>query len=177
MAAVKIIRKLLFCTIMVSSLCAGAARADEPRIIAKDGYWTAYTFIEDGKKVCYMASQPQKMDNSAKKAKRGDVYALITNRPADGTKNVFSYIAGYTYKPGSNVTVTIGKDKFTLFTQDDTAWAPDGATDNKISAAMRKGKFMVVKGVSAHGTETTDNFALKGTGAAYEAITRDCGKT
>jgi hypothetical protein len=177
MAAVKNIRKSLICMIMASSLLSGAAHADEPRIIAKDGYWTAYTFIEDGKKVCYMASQPQKMDNSAKKAKRGDVYALVTNRPADGTKNVFSYIAGYTYKAGSNVTVTIGKDKFTLFTQDDTAWAPDGATDNKIAAAMRKGKSMVVKGESAHGTATTDSFALKGTGAAYEAITRDCGKT
>lgn len=177
MATVKNIRKSLFCIIMATSLMAGAARADEPRVIAKDGYWTSYTFIEDGKKVCYMASQPQKMDNSSKKAKRGDVYALITNRPADGTKNVFSYIAGYGYKAGSSVTVTIGKEKFTLFTQDDTAWAPDGATDNKIAAAMRKGKTMIVKGVSAHGTATTDSFSLKGTSGAYEAMTRNCGKT
>ena len=150
------------------------ARADLPHLISVHGKWSAYNSTEDGKKVCYMSSSPAKMGTSNPKDKRGDVYALITNRPADGTKNVFSYITGYTYKPQTDVIVSIDRQTFTLFTQDDTAWARDGATDNKIAAAIRKGKTMIVKGISAHGVKTTDTFVLGGAKGAYDAISKDC---
>ena len=172
------IKNYLLYAIMLTGLLFATfpAKAEEPHLISTHGNWGAYTFTENGKKVCYMASQPKKMEGSSTKAKRGEVYALITNRPAEGSKNVFSYITGYAYKPGSDVTVTIDKQHFTLFTQDDTAWAPDGTTDGKIAAAIRKGSNMVVKGTSSHGTTTTDTFVLKGSGGAYEAISKDCGK-
>ena len=110
-------------------LFSGAALADEARSIGTFGDWSAYVFMEDGSKVCYMASQPKKDEGAY--TKRGEIYALITHRPAEGTKNVFNYIAGYTYKPGSEVTVTIDGQRFSLFTQDDSAWAPEGAARSK----------------------------------------------
>ena len=123
-----------------------------------------------------MAEQPKKSDGVTSKTHRGEVFALITNRPAEGSRNVFSYITGYGYKAGSDVTVTIDKQHFTLFTQDDTAWAPDGVTDNKIADAIRKGTAMTVKGTSTHGTETVDHFLLAGASAAAKAINAACGK-
>src|SRR5690606_41919244 len=45
---------------MAGLLMAGAAEAGEPRLVASHGAWSAYVFTEDGNKVCYMASQPQK---------------------------------------------------------------------------------------------------------------------
>lgn len=147
--------------------------ADEPRLIETSGDWSAYVFMEDGKKVCYMASQPKKAEGDY--TRRGDIFALITHRPGENTKDVFSYITGYSYKPGSDVTVTIDSDKFTLFSQDDTAWASDASTDGKISQAIRKGSKMVIKGVSSRGTQTTDTFSLKGSGAAHSAISKECG--
>jgi hypothetical protein len=170
-------KTLLLCALALGLvLSAAPAPAEEPHLISRHGNWTAFNFIEDGKKVCYMASQPKKMESTPPNAKRGDVFALITNRPADGTKNVFSYITGYTYKAGENVTVTIdNKERFTLFTQGDTAWMVDGAADNKIAAAIRKGKTMTVKGVSARGVKTTDTFTLAGSGGAHDAINKDCG--
>lgn len=162
--------------LIVFSLMAFAAiepaYADEPKLLATEGKWSAYSYVENKKTVCYILSQPAQ--DEGKYARRGEIYALITNRPSDGSKNVFSYIAGYPYKPGSDVIVEIDGSEFTLFTQDDTAWAPDAATDDKIAQAMAKGSSMVVKGVSARGTSTVDTYSLEGSGAAHKAMTQAC---
>lgn len=149
------------------------ALAEDPRSLGEFGDWAAYVFTEDGNKVCYMASQPRKKEGNY--SRRGDVFALITHRPAENSKNVFSYITGYSYKAGSDATATIDGKDFALFTQDDTAWAPDAATDDKITAALRKGSSLIVKGTSSRGTLTTDTFGLKGSGAAHDAISKECG--
>lgn len=162
---------LLFVLIFVIS-SPNFARASESRPIGQFGAWQAFTFMEDGQKVCYMASKPS--DMKGKYSSRGDVFALITHRPGEGTKNVFSYITGYTYKPSSDTIVKIDGDSFLLFTQDDTAWAPDAETDNKLADFIRKGSKMVVTGTSSRGTLTTDTFSLRGSSAAHDAITREC---
>ncbi len=161
---------LLLATLLLAPM---AARAEEPKLVGTFGDWSAYSFTEDGNKVCYMASQPKKAEGNY--SKRGEVFALITHRPSENTKNVFSYITGYSYKTGSDATLSIDKDKFTLFTQDDTAWAPDAATDKSIADSMRKGASMVIKGASSRGTQTIDTFSLKGSGAAHDAISKECG--
>jgi len=120
-----------------------------------------------------MASQPSSAEGNY--TRRGDIFALVTHRPAEGTKDVFSYITGYTYKPGSDAIVKIGSNSFTLFTQDETAWTPDGETDVKLARAIRAGSNMTVKGSSSRGTLTTDTFSLKGSGAAHDAISQECG--
>lgn len=150
------------------------ASADQAKLIATHGKWSVYAADEKEGKVCYMLSKPTK--DEGKYTRRGEIYALITNRPADGSKNVFSYIAGYPYKPGSDATVKIDDQSFTLFTQDDTAWAPDAATDEKISEAMSKGSRMVVKGTSSRGTATTDTYSLSGSSAAHRAMSAVCAK-
>jgi opacity protein-like surface antigen len=155
-----------------SVLLASPAFAEEPKLISTTGDWSAYAFKENGGQVCYMASSPTKSEGAYKK--RDKPFALITHRPAENTRNVFSYIAGYSYQPGSDVTVTIDKVNYTLFTHKDMAWAKDADTDNKLTQAIQKGSSMVVKGKSAKGTLTTDHFSLKGTGAAHDAIDKAC---
>lgn len=150
----------------------GQAGAAEPRSLGKYSDWEAFVFMEGDNKVCYMASQPKKAEGNY--TRRGDIFALVTHRPAEGTKNVFSYITGYPYKPGSDATVRIDSNTYTLFTQDETAWAPDAATDNKIADAIRRGSRMVVTGTSSRETVTTDTFSLKGSSAAHDAISREC---
>lgn len=159
--------------LFVAVISASAAHAaGDPKLISTHGAWSAYKFTENGNAVCYMAATPKKAEGDY--TRRGEIFALITHRPAEDTKNVFSYITGYPYKENSEVTVIIGDKRFTLFTQDETAWTPDSQTDNKLVQAIRKGYEMVVKGVSARGTETTDTFSLKGSAAAHNAISREC---
>lgn len=163
--------RFLLCLSALLMLSAPAL-ANEPKILSTHGNWTAYTFQEGNGTVCYMGSQPTKAEGNY--TKRGEIFALVTHRPAENTKNVFSYIAGYDYKPGSEVTLTIDKETFNLFTHKDMAWAKDTDTDNKITNALRKGSTVTVKGTSARGTATTDTFSLRGSGAAHDAINKAC---
>ncbi|MCK5383971.1 MAG: hypothetical protein KAJ29_00250 [Alphaproteobacteria bacterium] len=161
----------VFCAIF--GLWAAPGQAAEPHEIGKYGAWTSYVLMEQGNKVCYMVSKPIK--DEGKYTNRGEIFALITHRPAENTKDVFSYITGYTYKHGSDAAVTIDGERYMLFTQEDTAWARDAKADARLAKAIRKGSNMVVRGTSRYGTLTTDTYSLKGSGSAYKAITKECG--
>lgn len=164
--------RILFALGLFMVSAASASHAGEPRLIGTYGDWSSYVYIEDGNKVCYMASQPTKDEGNY--TRRGEIFALLTHRPSEGTRNVFSYITGYPYKPGSDATVEIKGKRYVLFTQDDTAWAPDSETDEELSKSIRAGSRMIVKGTSARGTKTTDTFSLRGSSAAHDAITKEC---
>lgn len=148
------------------------AQSGEPRLLAKYDDWSAYMFVENGNKVCYMISEPKA--DEGQYTRRGSIYALITNRPSEGTKDVFSYITGYEYKSGSDVKITIDDKAYTLFTQDDTAWAPDAEADRALANAIQSGSKMVVEGISSRGTSTRDTFSLKGSSKAYDRIDDEC---
>lgn len=167
-------RKIFAISALVMSVSV-PAMADEPKVLSAHGDWTAYVFNENGNKVCYMASQPIKAEGAY--TKRGDIFALVTHRPGEDSRDVFSYITGYSYKPSSNVSLSFGSKKFTLFTQNDMAWAVDDKTDRDIAKAIRGGSKMIVKGSSSRGTKTTDTFSLRGSSAAHDAISRECGLT
>ena len=163
---------ILFFVISFVLISVGNAYASEPRLVGTYGDWSAYTFMENGNKVCYMASQPKTAVGNY--TKRGDIFALVTHRPAENTKNVFSYMTGYPYKEGSNVSIKIDSRNFSLFTQGDTAWTADAAADNSLTNAIKAGSNMVVKGTSSRGTLTTDTFGLKGSSKAYAKISQEC---
>lgn len=168
----KLRQSLLACAVMIG-LGATAAYAEKPQLLGTYGDWSAYSFTENGNKVCYMVTQPIKAEG--KYSSRGDIFALVTHRPAEKTKNVFSYITGYTYKDGSEVSVKVNNKNFTLFTQKDMAWTPSQDEDNRMAENIRKGSKMVVKGTSSRGTLTTDTISLKGSGKAHDAISKACG--
>lgn len=155
---------------LLASLPADAAA---PKKLGTFGAWASYELVQGGDKVCYMVSKPVKDEGDY--SRRGDIFALVTHRPSEKTRDVFSYITGYTYKPGSDATLTIDGKRYVLFVQNETAWTPDADTDRKVAADIQKGSKMVVRGTSSRGTLTTDTFSLKGSGAAYKAITKACG--
>ena len=70
--------------------------------------------------------------------------------------------------------MTIGKDKFELFTKDEGAFVEKPEDEAKILEALKVGSSMKVQGRSARGTNTTDNYSLSGTSGALERITKEC---
>ena len=147
--------------------------ASMPVEIGEYGDWTAYSYKDGKNTVCYMASTPKKDEGNYKA--RGEIYAVVTHRPADKSYNVVNFVAGYTYKSNSNVIVKIGTTTFkNLFTSGDNAWAPDGSTDKKLVDAMKRGERMIVEGISARGTKTKDTYSLAGFSGAYRAISAKC---
>ena len=112
-----------------------------------------------------------------KAKKRGAVYVYVTHRPWEKRINEVSLVAGYSYKKDSTVHARIGGQKFTLFTDGDTAWNRSPKEDKSLVAAMRRGNSMVVTGVPKKGKQTTDTYSLKGFSKAYDAIGKACGLT
>lgn len=169
--------RILFAALFVISMTMpGVVRGNNaPHPLGSFGGWKAFSFEENKQPVCYML---QALHFSQRKTfKRGIGYVMITHRPSEGSKDVFSYTAGYTFKPESDVKITIGKKVFDLFTQNETAWSRDGITDHALAAAMRASPFMKVTGVPAQRglTPVTDTVNLRGAAAAYQAIGKACG--
>lgn len=137
------------------------------------GDWSTFKTSDDGNKVCYIGSEPQKSEGDY--STRGDTFVLVTHRPEIGELNVVSIRAGYKYKENSNVEVTIDGTAFTLFALGKMAWARDVKSDQNLVAAMRKGHAMIIEGVSWRGTQTTDTYSLKGFTRAYNKSLSACG--
>lgn len=148
--------------------------ADEIKSLGAFKRWDAYYYAENDAKVCYIASRPLKEEGNY--TRRGEVFILVTHRPAAKTRDVVSFQAGYSFEEGANVMITIDKvTKFMLFTEGGLAWAEDTKTDQALIAAMKKGSLLVVNGTSKRGTKTTDTYSLAGFTASHRAINLACG--
>jgi len=140
--------------------------------------WTAAEIAPKEGKVCYAVARPAKSD--AKFAKRGEVLLVVTHRPAAKSQDVVTFQAGYPLKEGTKVVVAVDTKKtFELVARPDvdaeSAWAADDKTDKAITAALKSGKSVTVKGISVRNTDTMDTFALAGFNQAYAAIGKACG--
>lgn len=166
-------KKIGFLTACAFCVFSASVMADAPQKIGEYEDWGAF-FSREGKNiVCYMASSPQKSEG--KYTQRGNVYMVITHRPADKSYDVVNFVAGYTYKNSVPVVVKIGKDTIKdFFVDGDKAWTLNAATDKKLVDAMKKGERLIIEGTSSKGTLTKDSYSLKGFTAAYRAISSKC---
>jgi invasion protein IalB len=100
---------------------------------------------------------------------------FVSTRPAEKVKDEVSMlITGYSFKPNSEATLTIGGTAFAMYTQNDGAWVKDAAEEARIVEAMRKGSDAVVKATTSRGTQTTDTFSLKGISQALDRVAQEC---
>ncbi len=85
-----------------------------------------------------MAGKPDTQDG-AKGKSRGDVYALITHRPAEHSRNVFSYVAGYdsTKAAASTWIFTIARNKRIDYVRKTRHPEPEGELDRAEDHAPR----------------------------------------
>lgn len=132
--------------------------------------WNVYTMMQNGQKVCYMASAPKSKKGNY--TKRGEPYILITHVKKDVDE--VSSSSGYPYKRGKEVIVEIDKKKNKLFTKGELAWAYDSLQDKKMIKAMKKGLNLKVRGTSQRGTYSTDTYSLKGFTSAYKKMVKLC---
>ena len=159
--------------VVLICLAATIVKAAGPKDIGTFKNWSANLLVENKAKICYLHGVPDK--SAGKYKKRGEVYLQVTHRTRPKTRNEVSVTAGYSYQKGSAATLTIDGKKFVLFTQADTAWAGEENPDDKLVAAMRAGRIMVVGGTSNRGTVTVDSYSLSGFTAAHNAINKACG--
>ena len=170
--------QLALCLAAASAGTAFAQSAAADRVAAHND-WSV--FVADSPKECYIVSPPTssvaKRDGKPTDVQRGDIRLFISFRPADKVTNEVSFTGGYPFKTGSNVTMAIGSDKFTLApgsgNSGEWAWT-DPSDDSRVVAALRKGASAKVSGTSARGTATEDTFSLSGFTAAVEDAAARC---
>lgn len=153
---------------------AAVAGGAEPTLIGQFGTWGAYSATPNGKKVCFALAKPSASKTNPPNRPRDPAYAFVSSRPAEKVNNEVSVMIGYALKPGSESVVEVGGASYAMYTQGDGLWIKNAAEEERMVEAMRKSADLVVKGVSAKGTETTDTFSLKGLAQALDKIAQDC---
>jgi hypothetical protein len=146
----------------------------EPTLIGQFGTWGAYTATPNGKKVCFALAKPSSSKTNPPNRPRDPAYAFVSTRPAEKVTNEVSVMIGYALKPGSESTLEVGGASYAMYTQGDGLWIKNAAEEERMVDSMRKSADVVVKGVSAKGTETTDTFSLKGLAQALDRLAQDC---
>jgi len=154
------------------------APAQAQQSVGSEQDWSIFEAAANGNKVCWIASQPTRSaayrDGKQVDVRRGDIFLMISIRPADGVKNEVSFISGYPFKKGSEVETDVGGKSFTMFTEGENAWAPSSSDDDAIVTAFRAGIDAKVEGTSSRGTRTVDTFSLLGFTAALDKASDLC---
>jgi hypothetical protein len=140
--------------------------------LGSEGAWTAYVSEDRSGKVCYLVGQPAK---SLPAAPHRQPSAMVTHRPQENIANVVSFVEGVPLKDGSEVTLTIGKKEFKLFTKNDAAWASTSDLDKEIVTTLAKSRDVVAKGIPQRGPGTSDKYSLAGFAKALALIDKACG--
>ncbi|EJF80376.1 invasion associated locus B family protein [Bartonella doshiae] len=147
---------------------AGATWAQAPSRLDQFEAWGAYSYKSPEDTICYVLSIP--LESLPTTVNHGDNFFLVTKRSHSPVLFEPQFMAGYTLKEGSGVTVTIGDKNFDFFTKDSSAWLASSALEKQLVSAMRAGKTMIVKATSKRGTHTTYTYSLKGVTAALNAV-------
>jgi invasion protein IalB len=150
---------------------ASPAMAQTERV-ASHTDWSVFT--PGNPRECYIASPPTtsvaRRGNQVVEVTRGEIRLFVTFRPDENVAGEVSFTSGYPFEAGSNVTVAVGNETFTLGTgtgdADRWAWPASPEEDQRLIAAFRRGSTAQITGVSARGTTTEDTFSLLGFTAA-----------
>jgi Invasion associated locus B (IalB) protein len=157
-----------------ATVAAPGATASEPTLLGQYGDWGAYTASPGGNKVCFALAKPKTMKTEPEGRKRDPSYVFVSTRPAEKVKNEVSVIIGYPFKTSSDATAEIGTAKFAMYTQNEGAWIKNVADETRMVDAMRKGADLTVKGTSGRGTQSTDQYSLKGLAQALDKVEQEC---
>lgn len=153
-----------------------AQQMTENRVATKTD-WSI--FVDGDPPECWGVSAPRSStatDRNGKKVtvRRSEIFFYVTFRKQAGGGGEVHFTGGYPFAPGSQVTVEVGSETFTLITQNEGAWTTGPDQDQVLLAAMRKGSEAIVTGSSARGNITKDTFSLMGFSAAMDEAAKRC---
>ena len=164
--------------LVVLSLCAGAAGAQEQSTnrVAVETDWNV--FVDDNPTECWSVSVPKETvntrDGRVVAVTRGQILLMVFYRPSAEAKGQVAFTGGYPFASGSTVNINISGTEFEMFTQGEWAWPASASDDAKLVTAMKRGADAIVSAVSSRGTKTKDTFSLRGFTAAVEDAEKRC---
>ncbi|WP_208435513.1 invasion associated locus B family protein [Bartonella phoceensis] len=164
----KIFEKTIIAASVMILVISGSVYAQTPSRLNQFEAWGAYSYKSPENTICYVLSVP--LESLPTTVNHGDNFFLVTKRSHSPVSFEPQFMAGYTLKEGSKVTVTIGDKNFDFFTKDSSAWLASSELEKQLVSTMRSGMNMTVKAISKRGTYTTYTYSLKGVTAALNAV-------
>lgn len=165
---------------MAMALFAFSAQAQSSNVVGNNSDWFVFEETEPNKQ-CWSVSSPKETLNTdtagrPKAVRRGDIMLFVSYAPAAGVDGQVSFAGGYTFASGSDVTMEISGNSYSLFTDGETAWAKTPQDDSQIIAAMKRGAEVTLTGRSSRDTVTKDTFSLMGFTASVDDASRRCAQ-
>ncbi len=133
------------------------------------GEWAAFRDPEVPR--CYAIAAMQRGSNAAATG-----YASVAIWPRRSVRGQVHFHLSRTLASNGIVTLTVGRQSFTLVGGGNNAWAKDAAMDAAIVSAMRSAAAMQVRARSADGRRFTDRYDLSGVATALDAATVGCAR-
>ncbi|MEM8751614.1 MAG: invasion associated locus B family protein [Pseudomonadota bacterium] len=165
-------------TVVAMAAAPAPATAQTAESVDAKRDWSIFQQGSGADRQCWIVSKPTssaaKRDGKPVTVNRGDIFLMVSIRPADRVKNEVSMISGYPFRKGSSVSARVGSSRFEMFTEGEGAWTDSPESDEKMVDAMRRGSTAVIVGTSTRGTETTDSFSLLGFTAALNEARALC---
>lgn len=134
-------------------------------------FWTAWTDTDQSGKICYISATPQSSEPS--NVNRGAIHFIVTIRP--GNRNEVATLVGYPiHETTPNASAAVDGQSYPMVTQGNSGWLASVEDEPRFVGAMRAGSAMVVRATSQRGTNTIDNYSLRGVTAAYNRAAQEC---
>ena len=167
----KMIKKILFISILFAGFLSSVALAAEPKSIGKYKNWETFVYNDGKGKVCFAQTMP--LERAPKNFKREQSRLFVTFRKAENIKNEISITSGHEYKSAS-VTAKSGKNEFSFFSQGIFAWLLDGEEEYNLIKTMKKASKLSVRAMAKNGSQTKDLYSMMGFSKAYNAAKKSC---
>ena len=156
--------------LLVGITSAGIAQDGQP--LERFDNWDLHVFDGPNGKICVVASQPS--DSRPTNVLRDPVLFMVTDWPTDGIQNEIQAQMGYPLATEVSVTVDDGPTFTMTNVVNEDAWLSSAVEDDLLTAAMKRGRTMVVRARSTRGTDTIDTFSLIGISRALARSAEEC---
>jgi hypothetical protein len=153
---------------LILALAAAPAAAQSVQALGEFRDWAAYSASDGNGQVCFAMSKPTEVAPPVDGYTQA--YLYLTHRPAEGVTNELNLVAGFDFAPDQPATLSVGGQKFDLFTQKDAAWLLDSTQNDNLAGALRAGSTVVIEGTTDKGILVSETFSLSGATAASRAI-------
>ena len=166
--------RLFFATVITATIAvtAAIAQSGKTKVVEKFKDWALFSYTSSDASVCFISSQPREYRPDDYTRQRSHFY--VSAWPKDGVKAEISIKFGKPLSDGSEVKIRIGSARYTLFTKGDQAFSSEPAQELKLISSMRRGREMIVSGLTADGTNIEDVYSLSGVSAGVNSLRQPC---
>ncbi|ADM08884.1 hypothetical protein PB2503_04047 [Parvularcula bermudensis HTCC2503] len=155
----------------MTGLLVAAAQAN-PSQVATYRDWIVYTAPAGDDTICYAVSEPTQRDPES--VDHGDVFFAVATWKSGKASDQPSFLAGYDLREGSEPSVRVGANRYTMFADGDEGFVESDQNEARLVNAMKAGAEMRVSALSQRGTATEYTFSLLGITNALERAARAC---